>query len=219
MVHLVGIDEVGRGPLAGPVAVCAVAIKRKLSRGFWKGLKNSKALSEKAREMWFARAREARAKGLIDYTVCFSGALSIDNRGISKVVHECIARALRRLNIEPEKSRIFLDGSIYAPARFKNQKTIVRGDEKVPVIALASVVAKVRRDRRMRRYAKSFPHYGFEEHVGYGTAAHYKAINTYGLTELHRRSFLSAFCGDGKGVGEQVRSPRRKAARGLPRGR
>src|SRR3989344_9174748 len=106
---LIGIDEVGRGPLAGPVCVCALAIRRPLPRNFFVGLKNSKALSELKREEWYRRAREARAQGLLDFAVSFSGARFIESHGISKAVHASIARSLRRLNVAPAHSRVLLD--------------------------------------------------------------------------------------------------------------
>lgn len=188
---LVGVDEVGRGPIAGPVTVCAVVFKKRVPRGFFTGIRNSKALTESSRELWYARALALRRKGIVDFAVSFSGPRFIDRHGISKAVYLSIARSLRRLKISPESVRILLDGSIYAPARFKNQETIIKGDERVPIISLASIIAKVRRDRRMHRYAKQFPAYGFDEHKGYGTAAHYKAIRRHGLSKLHRRSFLT----------------------------
>ena len=186
---LIGIDEVGRGPIAGPVAVCAVVLKR-VPKGFLKGIRNSKALSEKTREAWYKKAVGARKTGALDFAVSFSSARFIDRYGISKALRVSIARALHRLEISPTQAQIFLDGSIYAPKRYVRQKTIIKGDERVPIIALASIIAKVRRDRRMKRYAKKFRGYGFEEHVGYGTAAHYKAIRARGLCKLHRRSFI-----------------------------
>jgi ribonuclease HII len=185
-----GIDEVGRGPIAGPVAVCAVAIKRELPPDFFTGIHNSKALSEKARERWYQKAIDAKESGHIDFAVAFSNAAYIDVHGISKALRSCVKRALLRLEAAPEKSEVFLDGSLYAPSAFIFQETIIKGDEKIPLISLASIVAKVRRDRRMKRYAKRYPGYGFEKHVGYGTAAHYKAIGKNGLSGLHRRSFL-----------------------------
>ena len=87
---------------------------------------------------------------------------------------------------------ILLDGGLKAPAKYKDQKTIIKGDEKVKIIALASIIAKVSRDRHMRRLAKKFPDYGFEIHKGYGTRAHYRALHRRGLSPLHRRSFLSS---------------------------
>lgn len=187
----IGIDEVGRGPLAGPVAICALAVKKPLPKGFWKGIRNSKALSRPAREAWCKKAVAARKAGLVDFAVSFSGPEYIDSHGISAALCACIKRSLVRLGVAPSRSKVFLDGSLKAPTAFVFQKTIIKGDEKIPVISLASIIAKVRRDARMRRYAKKFPGYGFEEHVGYGTAAHYKAIRKLGLSELHRRSFLT----------------------------
>ncbi len=188
--YIVGIDEVGRGPLAGPVAVCAVVIKKSVPEGFLKGIRNSKAISGRARELWYKKALDARKAGQIEFAVSFSNASHIDTHGIGAALRACIARSLSRLKLNPAQTCVLLDGSIKAPPAFKNQCTIIKGDEKVPIIALASVIAKVRRDRCMRRYAKQFPGYGFEKHVGYGTAGHYRAIRRYGLCELHRRSFL-----------------------------
>src|SRR3989338_4691606 len=188
----VGIDDVGRGPLAGPESVCAVVIKRKLPKGFFKGIKNSKALSSLRREEWYRRARAARKAGLIDYHVASSSADFIDQRGIVSALRAALSRSLRLLKLDSRTSHILLDGSLYAPKKFRNQKTIIRGDEKIPVIALASIIAKVSRDRWMRHYAGVFPRYGFDQHVGYGTAAHYRAIKKHGLSKIHRRSFLTA---------------------------
>jgi len=190
-IMLAGVDEVGRGPIAGPVTVCAVVLKKPLPRRFFSGIRNSKAISQSSREEWYTRARALRHKGILDFAVSFSGERFIDRHGISKAVHLSIARSLRRLKISPAHSRILLDGSIHAPIRFKNQETIIRGDELVPIISLASIIAKVRRDRRMHRFAKQYPEYGFDQHKGYGTASHYKAIRRHGVSKLHRRSFLT----------------------------
>lgn len=187
---LVGVDEVGRGPLAGPVTVCAVAIKKTLPRGFFQGIRNSKALSERARRAWYKKALAARNAGYIDFTTASSSAAYIDAYGIRSALRAAIRRACARLKLAPSRSKILLDGSIKAPEAFKNQRTITKGDEKIPLIALASIIAKVRRDRHMRNYAKQFPGYGFERHVGYGTVEHYKAIRKRGLCAVHRRSFL-----------------------------
>ncbi len=86
-----------------------------------------------------------------------------------------------------------MDGSLYAPKEFKHQKTIIKGDAKVKLISLASVIAKVHRDEKMSHLAKKFPQYGFDIHKGYGTRAHYSALRMHGLCEIHRRSFLSTF--------------------------
>jgi len=188
---LVGVDEVGRGPLAGPVTVCAVVCKKSLPRGFLKGIRNSKALSEQARLAWYKKVLAARKAGTLDFVTASSSALYIDTHGISAALRRAIRRALVRIKLEPSRSKVLLDGSIKAPKAFKNQRTIIKGDEKIPIIALASVIAKVRRDRLMCVYAKQCKGYGFEKHVGYGTASHYRAIKRLGLCPLHRRSFLT----------------------------
>ncbi len=191
MMRLVGVDEVGRGPVAGPVTVCAVILRRSLPRGFFTGIRNSKALTETARLAWYRKAREARTKAFLQFAVASRSANFIDRRGIASALRASVASALKRLECKPSEAQIFLDGSLYAPVVYKNQKTIVRGDEKVPLIALASIIAKVHRDRRMKRHAKRFPEYGFDAHVGYGTPAHYHAIRAHGPCKLHRISFLT----------------------------
>jgi len=193
MKYLIGIDEVGRGPLAGPVTVCAFMALSRHWRAVFRGIRNSKALSPKRREEWFQTARAARRKRMVDFSVASVSAAVVDKIGIAAAVKRAITRALSRLPAKPAACRVLLDGGISAPAGFKDQKTIIRGDEKEPIIALASVVAKVRRDRRMVRLAAEFPGYGFEIHRGYGTRRHYEAIARYGLCGIHRSSFLKGF--------------------------
>ncbi|HEY4496453.1 MAG TPA: ribonuclease HII [Candidatus Paceibacterota bacterium] len=195
MKYLVGIDEVGRGPLAGPVAVGVFILKenqKRFSLFYKKGktfLRDSKKLSEKQREEWFEIIRAERERGALDFSVSFVSHTMIDKRGLVWALRVAIRHSLARLLISAN-AEIFLDGGLRAPEHFKNQWTIIKGDEKVPVIALASIVAKVSRDRLMVRLAKKYPEYGFEKHKGYGTAAHFSAIKKYGLCPIHRRSFL-----------------------------
>jgi ribonuclease HII len=192
-IFLIGIDEAGRGPLAGPIAVGAFSIKSKDILKKFKGVKDSKQLSEKQREEWFKQIKNEKAKGKISFAVSFSSAGTIDTKGLTHATKAALNRCLKRLEkhgFAAKNSRILLDGSLYAPSRYKNQKTIIDGDAKEPSIALASICAKVLRDRKMKRLAKKFPHYGFEIHKGYGTKAHYKAIKKYGMSPIHRRSFL-----------------------------
>jgi len=193
-VHTIGIDEVGRGPLAGPVAVGVVAVSRKHMPVFvrmFRDVKDSKQLSEKAREVWFGKLRNAREEGTLDYTVAMVGAPSIDRIGIVRSIRIAMARALTRLACDPRQSRVLLDGSLYAPTAYSDQRTIIRGDESERIIATASIVAKVTRDRKMKRLARQFPDYGFERHKGYGTAEHIEAIRSCGkITGIHRQSFL-----------------------------
>lgn len=198
MRNLVGVDEVGRGPLAGPVAVGVLVLKesQKRFRLFYKKgetfLRDSKKLSEKQREEWFKIIGAERERGALDFSVSFISHTLIDKRGLAWALRIATARSLARLAISTD-SEIFLDGGLRAPSYFKNQQTIIKGDEKIPAIALASVVAKVLRDRLMIRLAKQYPQYGFGRHKGYGTAAHYDTIKKHGLCPIHRRSFLLKF--------------------------
>ncbi|MHB8651718.1 MAG: ribonuclease HII [Minisyncoccota bacterium] len=188
----IGIDEAGRGPLAGPVAVGAVAVSRGalVSRHAWiRGIKDSKKLSERQREEWFEKIKTAQKNGWLRYAVVMKTAREIDRRGINRAISSALSSALKKLGSDPQIARVFLDGGLRAPHQFANQQTIVRGDEKKPLIALASIVAKVTRDRHMKKVANTYPVFGFEEHKGYGTRKHHEAIRTHGLSDIHRRSF------------------------------
>lgn len=187
---VVGIDEAGRGPLAGPVAVGTVKIGRNFNKKFFKGIKDSKKLTEEEREMWFELAKEAHKKGELDFAVSLVSHSVIDRHGMTKAVRIGIKKNLKNLSVPHAESHIFLDGLLKAPEEYRHQLTIIKGDEKVPVISLASVVAKVTRDRYMKKIAKKYPKYGFERHKGYATESHRKAITTFGITPIHRVSFL-----------------------------
>jgi len=193
---LIGIDEAGRGPLAGPVAVGAFAVKTPAALRLFRGVKDSKQLSPKQREEWFGRILQAATDGDAFYAVAFARPETIDDRGLTYAIYSALNRALRRLERQVPSGapirdgRILLDGSLYASDRYLDQTTIIDGDAKEPIIALASICAKVLRDRRMKKLAREYPGYGFEIHKGYGTRAHYSAIRKRGLTPAHRRSFL-----------------------------
>lgn len=135
--------------------------------------------------------KRLRANGKVEYSVSMVSNEIIDKRGISHAINLAIKRGLKKVVANPKNSQILLDGRLFAPVEFKNQKTIIRGDEKETSIALASIVAKVTRDRYMVRLSKKFPKYGFGKHKGYGTRDHYKAIKKHGLTKFHRKSFLT----------------------------
>jgi len=193
--YLIGIDEAGRGPLAGPVAVGAFVVKSQKALRRFRGVKDSKQLSPKKREEWFARVKAAAKNGEVGYKVSFSNSWTIDSKGLSPAIKSALARSLVRLErdfigLGCDNAKILLDGSLFAPKRYVDQTTIIDGDAKEPIIALASICAKVLRDRRMVKAAGEFPGYGFEIHKGYGTKAHYKALKKHGLTPMHRRSFL-----------------------------
>lgn len=191
--YLIGIDEVGRGPLAGPVAIGVVKLKvesLKVKTKWGKGFRDSKKLSSKAREVWMVKIEEARSEGWLEYAVAFVAPSIIDKKGLSYAIRTALAKALGSIEHGVNETKVLLDGGLRAPAHYKSQKTIIKGDEKELVIALASIVAKVTRDARMVKLGKKFPAYGFEKHKGYGTRAHYKAIKKHGITPHHRRSFL-----------------------------
>lgn len=194
--QIIGIDEVGRGPLAGPVAVGAVCIHRehyKKVAALFPVIKDSKKLTEKIREKWCERILEAEQRGFLMSAVSFISPSIIDKNGLTYSIRTALGRALTSLGNETPKLGevlVLLDGGLKAPEEYLNQETIIKGDEKELAIALASIVAKVARDKRMILLSKKFPEYGFEKHKGYGTKAHYAAIQKHGITPHHRKRFL-----------------------------
>lgn len=188
---IVGIDEVGRGPLAGPVAVGIVATKPDFDFTVLGDVKDSKKLSEKKREEIFEKAEVLKASGEISYGVFMESAQTIDKIGIVPSLKRAIKRGLKNLSTDVEVE-VFLDGGLVAPAEYK-QKTIIKGDEKVPIISLASILAKVTRDRYIKSIAEQYKEYGFDKHKGYGTKAHREMIEKYGLSDLHRKSFCKNY--------------------------
>ncbi|MBI5126816.1 MAG: ribonuclease HII [Candidatus Taylorbacteria bacterium] len=192
-MYLIGIDEVGRGPIAGPVAVgaCVLLVPR-IALSF-KNFKDSKKLSERQREEWFKRIYDAEKKGLLKTKVTFVSEKIIDSKGLSYAIRSALSTSLTKLKVSPQKSHVLLDGGLKAPAQYLHQTTIIKGDEKELAIALASIVAKVLRDRKMTQLAKKYPGYGFEVHKGYGTKNHYTALRNKGVSVVHRRSFLANF--------------------------
>lgn len=195
---VIGIDEAGRGPLAGPVTVgvfCAESkMKNKLINILGGTIKDSKQLSPEKREQVFKILSEMKMNGQVDWNVAHSTPKLIDKVGISKCIKNCIVSCLNKIHKVRGRERciseeIRLDGGLKAPAEYKKQKTIIRGDANDVYIACASIVAKVSRDRLMCRLAKKFPVYKFEIHKGYGTAAHRMLIRKHGLSDLHRVSF------------------------------
>src|SRR3989344_818710 len=191
--YVVGIDEAGRGPLAGPVSVAAVVARStQLSRIVLDSdkslgiLRDSKKLSPKKREQWFKWLKEKRKNKQLRFAVSLVGEKIIDREGIVSAVRIGIRRCLKRFGLKPEQCRVLLDGSLYAPKIYQNQKTIICGDEKIPIIMLASIIAKVRRDRRMVKLARVYPYYHFQIHKGYGTRLHCAALRRHGLSPRHR---------------------------------
>jgi ribonuclease HII len=193
---ILGIDEAGRGPLAGPVAVGGVWMKKeeylKLKRKkAFKGLHNSKALSEKQREEWYEKILEWKKEGILNFSYSTGSVKDIDNIGISPTIRKPLNRIVNITKKEPGEIEILLDGSLYAPKKYINQKTIIKGDEKESIISLASIVAKVRRDRWIVKKSgeDKYRKYNLDIHKGYGTKDHRERIKKYGLSNLHRRTF------------------------------
>ncbi len=187
--YIIGIDEVGRGPLAGPVAVGAVAIKKHLLRKF-STIKESKQLTVSKREAWSDIIHTHQGNDL-RIAVCVVSAKEIDRIGIAPAIKKALSGALRKLAVDPQDCKVLLDGGLTAPPQYLDQKTIIRGDASQTVIAMASVIAKVKRDALMIQLASAYPVYGFEQHKGYGTRAHMEALMRHGLSDQHRASFCS----------------------------
>lgn len=188
--YLIGVDEAGRGPLAGPLSVGAVMVEDKKVLRKFAGIKDSKKLSEKKREEWFEKIREASERGVLSYEVALVDNKKIDEKGMSFCLKEGVRRALALFLPDAARTLVLLDGTLHAPKDFLHQITIIKGDERERIIAMASIMAKVTRDRFMVMSSKKYPEYGFEIHKGYGTVAHYIAIKAFGISTIHRRSFL-----------------------------
>ena len=192
--HTIGIDEVGRGPIAGPVAVGSFVILDKKALRLFTKVKESKQLKEKDREELFKKIEKIRDEGQVDFSVVFQSEKIIDKKGLSFAIKNALRISLDKMvernNLKKENIKVLLDGGLKAPKEYINQKTIIKGDEKEKIIALASICAKVLRDRKMKKFANKYPGYRFEVNKGYGTKGHYEAIDKYGLTDLHRRTFL-----------------------------
>ncbi|MDO8594809.1 MAG: ribonuclease HII [bacterium] len=193
---VIGIDEVGRGSLAGPLCVGGCLMDTKAKKPFFRplsGIRDSKKLSSKQRLTWFTILSEASARGECRWSMAFVSERVIDTRGLSFALRHAIKTVLQKLRARPKTSLVLLDGGIRAPHSFRYQKTIIKGDEKEPLIAAASIVAKVSRDAYMTRLSKRFPLYGFAAHKGYGTKKHYAALKKHGISKVHRKSFLKKF--------------------------
>lgn len=177
-----GIDEAGRGPLAGPV-VAAAAVLPKDATILW--LNDSKKLSEKRREELFQEIQEKA----VTYGVGVVSPAVIDGINILQATYEAMRQAVSALSSEPD---ILLNDAVIIPGiDEKKQVKIIKGDAKSVSIAAASILAKVTRDRMMGEYDKLYPEYGFAQHKGYGTKAHMDAIREFGVCPIHRRSFLT----------------------------
>jgi ribonuclease HII len=197
MKWIVGIDEVGRGALAGPVAVAAAMLavdaRGRAAYAPFRSLKDSKKLSVAQREFW---AKELRSNVGVRFAVARVYSRGIERTNISAAANRAAQSAFSRLLKKykfPSQTPVFLDGGLYLGSKArqgKAAKTVIKADEKIPAVAAASIIAKVSRDAYMRRLAKKYPHYGFDVHKGYGTAVHLRAIKKHGSCDVHRLTFL-----------------------------
>lgn len=180
-----GIDEAGRGPLAGPVCAAAVLLPEGLVID---GLNDSKKLSEKKRELLFPVIQE----NALAFGIGFADEKEIDEINILQATFLAMRRAFDAM--QRRCDYVLADGNRMPPMPVPGE-TVVKGDAKSPSIAAASILAKVSRDRVMLEYAKQYPEYQFEKHKGYGTKAHVEALRAFGPSPIHRRTFLKKILG------------------------
>lgn len=178
--YICGIDEVGRGPLAGPVVAGAVILPRDCQILY---LNDSKQLSEKKREELY----EVIMENAVSTGLGFVSPERIDEINILQATYEAMRQAIGKLEKEPD---LLLNDAVTIPGVEIGQVPIIKGDAKSVSIAAASIIAKVTRDRLMVQYDEIYPEYGFAANKGYGAAAHIEALKKYGPTPIHRRSFL-----------------------------
>jgi ribonuclease HII len=181
-----GIDEAGRGPLAGPVFAAAVILPENYSHPV---LNDSKKLSEKKRDAVY----DDIIKDALSYSVGIATEEEIDEINILNATFLAMKRAVDGLNIKPDFA--YIDGNQYPKTGVK-EETIVKGDGKCISVAAASIIAKVSRDRFMLEIGEKYPEYQFNKHKGYGTKLHYEMIEKYGVSDVHRRSFLKKILGE-----------------------
>ena len=179
-----GIDEAGRGPLAGPVAAAAVILPRDCQILF---LNDSKKLTEKRREELFVEIQEKA----VSFGVGIVSPAVIDEINILQATYEAMRQAVEKLSVRPD---VFLNDAVVIPGIDESRQVkIIKGDAKSVSIAAASILAKVTRDHMMEEYDRLYPEYGFAKHKGYGTKAHLDAVREHGMCPIHRRSFLKKF--------------------------
>ena len=197
--YIIGVDEAGRGPLAGPVMAAAVAImiNDKCEELLNLGVNDSKKLSPKKREEIF---KILTSHPLVLWSVGEASEKEIDEINILQASLLAMRRAVEKLidkndRLERENFSVYIDGREVIPNLTANQKSIINGDAKVFSIAAASIIAKVTRDRLMLKCAEKYPQYGFEKHKGYGTKQHYEMIEKHGICRIHRKTFLKKIYG------------------------
>lgn len=181
--YIIGVDEVGIGCIAGPTYVTAFKAPKDW---FLLGLRDSKKLTEKKRETYSNKLRNQRLDGTVKFSIQSGDVSSIDKMGILNVVHELYLKAINEIGYED--SLIMIDGRKFKETRYE-YVALVKGDDLIPHISAASVLAKVARDSYMKTMDPQFPSYNWKKNKGYGTAEHLEALKKHGVTPLHRRSY------------------------------
>lgn len=181
--YIAGIDEVGRGPLAGPVVACSVILPKDCDILY---INDSKKLSQKVREQLDIEIREKA----IAYSIGISSVERIDEINILEATYEAMEMAVNNMSVTPD---ILFNDAVIIPNLTQKQIKIIHGDAKSISIAAASIVAKVYRDKLMEEYDKIYPEYGFASNKGYGSSSHIEALKKYGPCPIHRKTFIKNF--------------------------
>ena len=175
---IIGVDEVGRGCWAGPIVAGAVLLSQEIT-----GLKDSKKLTKRQREAFAERIVASKAQIGLGWV----SPAEVDSLGLTRAVQLAMERAV--LQISAPYEEVIIDGNLNFLAHLPKTRSLIKADDTVPAVSAASIVAKVARDNYMAGLAKQYPGYGFEAHVGYGTAAHLASLHKLGVSEVHRKSF------------------------------
>ena len=185
---VIGLDEVGRGPLAGPVISCGCYFKTyTIQEEFTNFIGDSKQLSEKKRELSFKFLQNLKKEGIIDYHLGIANVEEIDNLNILEATKLSMKRVIDKFDIK--NAHLIIDGNFSLNYKSYKEKSIIKGDEKSLSIASASIIAKIHRDRLMKKLSIKFQHFGWEKNAGYGTKMHIENINRLGPTIHHRKTF------------------------------
>ena len=185
---VIGLDEVGRGPLAGPVISCGCYFKSYTEQeNFYNLIGDSKKLSEKKREISFKFLQNLKKEGIIDYHLGMANVEEIDKFNILEATKLSMKRVVDKFNLQ--NAQLIIDGNFSLNYKSYNEQSVIKGDDKSLSIAAASIIAKVHRDRLMKKLSISYKHFAWEKNAGYGTKIHIENIHRLGPTIHHRKTF------------------------------
>ena len=185
---VIGLDEVGRGPLAGPVISCGCYFKSyKIQKDFTNFIGDSKKLSEKKRDLSFKFLKNLKKENIIDFHLGIANVEEIDNLNILEATKLSMKRVIDKFNLK--NAKLIIDGNFSLNYKSYKEQSIIKGDNKSLSIAAASIIAKVHRDRLMKKLSIKFQNFGWEKNAGYGTKKHIENIHRFGPTIHHRKTF------------------------------